>query len=111
MSELLYNVLGVLAVLRETLGPVCIAKLFLFLLWLLVSDQDKWEDFGQAAQRKELVQQFIMGACVTSLIVMSTFIACWIAIKTMEQLSLFSCVVYYLENALDLQMELYMDFQ
>jgi hypothetical protein len=74
-SQVWYTILGMVAILRELFGIPFLAKLFLCLQWILSLDNDDRDCFGRAIRRKGLLQQFVIGASLTSVIGMSTILA------------------------------------
>lgn len=74
-SEVWYTILGLNSVLREIFGVAFVAKFILSVQWLFTFRQDDREDFGRALRRKGLMQQSVIGASLTSIIVMSAIFA------------------------------------
>ena len=74
-SEILYTIFGLASLFREMFGVAFIAKFFLSTQWIFAFGQDDREDFGRALKRKGLMQQFVIGASLTSIIVMIAIFA------------------------------------
>jgi hypothetical protein len=95
-SQTWYAILGMMAILREIFGISFLAKMFLCLQWILSFHKDTRDCLGRAIRRKGLLQQFVIGASLTSVIVMSTILARRVddADATMNLVALISCILF-----------------
>jgi hypothetical protein len=72
--EVLSLILGSLAVLREAFGPSFFAQFCLSVGWVFAYRSDDRNEFGRAVMRKGLLQQFLVGSCLTPAVVMFTLL-------------------------------------
>ena len=72
--EVLSPILGSLAVLREAFGPSLFAKLCLSIGWVFSYRTPDRNEFGRAIVRRGLLQQFLVGSCLTPAVVMFTLL-------------------------------------
>jgi hypothetical protein len=80
--EVLSLILGSLAVLREAFGPSFFAQFCLSVGWVFAYRSDDRNEFGRAVMRKGLLQQFLLGSCLTPAVVMFTLL-----IRRVEEIS------------------------
>ncbi len=72
--EVLSPILGSLAMLREVFGPSLFASVWLSIGWVFAFRIDDRKEFGRAVMRKGLLQQFLVGACFTPVVLMFTLL-------------------------------------
>eukprot|EP00984_Skeletonema_dohrnii_P014745 scaffold6249_cov119-Skeletonema_dohrnii-CCMP3373.AAC.5 len=72
--DVLSPILGSLALLREVFGLSLFAKFWLCVGWVFAFRVDDRKEFGRAVRRKGLLQQFLVGFCLTPIVVMFTLL-------------------------------------
>jgi len=90
------QVMGLLTLLRELLGPGLFAKAFFTTQWILVTRPEDRDEFGRAFLRRGLLQQFIAGSCLTPIILASTIMSRKVGfVSSGETFGIFAlCVVF-----------------
>ncbi len=69
------QIMGLVTLLREIFGPGLFAKAFFTTQWILATRIEDRDEFGRAFLRRGLLQQFIAGSCLTSVVLSSTIIS------------------------------------
>jgi len=72
--EAISPILGSLAMLREMFGASLFASVWLSIGWVFAFRIDDRKEFGRAVMRRGLLQQVIVGACLTPIVVMFTLL-------------------------------------
>lgn len=65
------TILGSLAILREVFGPSLFVRLYLCVQWILSFNHHHRDEIGRAVLRKGLLQQAMLGAALTPLVIFS----------------------------------------
>jgi hypothetical protein len=69
------TLLGSLAILREVFGPSLFVRLYLCVQWILSFNHHHRDEIGRAVLRKGLLQQAMMGATLTPIVIFSHWIS------------------------------------